>query len=126
ELVIVNNVQRCGGNVMALLIAGGNESGFRAHRREWLAQSPAPHARGFSIRRNAQHGAVVNAGSRTLLPALGDEECAIGCDAQTRGELARLGGLRESVGEQFVRVALTITVRIAQSPNAVAIENEQV
>ena len=60
---------------------------------------------------------------RRLLAALGDDELAAGREPQGAGELAHVGGLREGVGEQLVDVGLAVAVRVAQTPDAVAVED---
>ena len=46
-----------------------------------------------------------------------------GAEPQRARELAHVGGLREGVREELVDVGLAVAVRVAQAPDAVAIED---
>jgi hypothetical protein len=67
--------------------------------------------------------AVVRRQWSSLPAALGDDEFAARREAHGARELAVVGGLREGVREELVDVSLAVAVRVAQAPDAVAIED---
>ena len=71
---------------------------------------------------NPQHAAVVLADRRRFLSAFRDDELAVRRGADGAGKLAHVGGLRERVGEELVHVRFAVAIRVAQPPDAVAIE----
>ena len=64
------------------------------------------------------------ADGRRFLAAFGDHELALRSEAQGAGEFAHVGRLREGVGEEVMDVRLAVAVRIAEAPDAVAVEDE--
>ena len=108
---------------MALLVARGDEAGADVHADVRLPEPVAEHGRAAAVGRDAQHAAVVLADRRRLLSAFRDDELAAGREPERAGELAHVGGLCERVGEQLVHVGLAVAVRVAQPPDAVAVED---
>src|SRR5437773_6583236 len=66
------------------------------------------------------------ADGRELDAALGDDERPVGRGPYPVCEFAGLGSLCESIRKKFMCVGLAIAVDVAQSPDAVAIEHEQI
>ena len=111
------------GNVVALLIARGDEAGAHVDADLRLPEPVAEDRGGAAVGRDAQHAAVVLADRRRFLAALGDDELAARREAQRARELAVVGGLRERVREELVDVGLAVAVGVAQAPDAVAVED---
>jgi hypothetical protein len=65
----------------------------------------------------------VLADRRRFLAALGDHELAARGEAHGAREFAIVGGLRKRVREELVDVGLAVAVRVAQAPDAVAVED---
>ena len=126
ELVTLDDVERRRGHIVSLLIARGDEAGFRMHTDKRLSQAVTEHLIGFSIRRDANDRAIVLAQRRALLPALADDERAIRRELHRVRKLTRLSGLRKTVAEHFINIGLAAAGRVAQFPDAVAIEDENV
>ena len=59
ELPVAHDVQRRGRNVVALLIARGDEAGAHVDADVRLAEPVAEHRRAAAVGRDAQHAAVV-------------------------------------------------------------------
>ena len=100
------------GDVISLLIAGGDQARLRMHANERHAQAPSQYRPLTPVRRDADHGAILLAGGRTLLAALGDDERAVGRQSDPGRELARLSGLRKRIREQLVSVRFAVPVRV--------------
>ncbi len=111
------------GNVVALLIARGDEAGADVDADLRLTEAVAEHRGGAAVGRDAEHAAVVLADRRRFLSALGDDELAARREPQRARELALVGGLREGVREELVDVGLAVAVGVAQAPDAVAVED---
>src|SRR5687768_13283320 len=92
-------VQRCGGDIVALLIARSDQSGPRVDGDEWLAQTAGEHFERAAVRRYSQDGPIVFAKRRALLAAFGEDERAIRRNTETIGEFPCLRRLREDVAE---------------------------
>lgn len=56
-------------------------------------------------------------------PPLGNHELAAGREPHRVGKLARIGGLREGIREQFVDIGFAVAARVAKPPDAVPIED---
>ena len=99
ELAVAHEVQRRRGDVLALLVARGDETGAKIHADVGLPKTVAEHGRAASIRGDAQDAAVVFAERRRLLAALGDHKLTVRREPERRGEFAQIGRLREGVGK---------------------------
>ncbi len=76
-----------------------------------------------AVRRDPQHAPVVLAERRGLLPSLRDDELTAWRKPQVARELAHVGRLRKGIREQLVHVRFTIAVGVAQTPDAVLVED---
>ena len=108
---------------MTLLIARRDEAGADVDADLRLAEAVAEDRGGASVGGDLEDTAVVLADRRCFLPALGDDELAARRQPQRARELAVVGGLREGVREELVDVGLAVAVRVAQAPDAVAVED---
>src|SRR4051812_25493226 len=124
KLVVANDVQRCGRDVMALLIAGRHKAGLRMNSEKWLAQAVCNLGYLRAIRRDAEHGAVLFSGGGALLAALGEKKRTIRRKLHSIGVFSRLGSLGEIVAEEFVAICFAISIDVAQTPDAISIEDK--
>src|SRR5690606_13170362 len=104
EMIAADDVQRRRGNVLPLLVAGGNHAGADVDADVGLTETVAEDGGVSSIGGYAQDAAIVFAERRVLLAAFRDHELAVRREADLRGELAVVGGLGEGVREEFVDV----------------------
>ena len=89
-----------------------------------LAEAIAEAGRSKAVGGKTQDAPVVLADGRRFLTALGDDEFTFRSEAEGAGEFTHVGRLREGVGEEVMDVGLAVAVRIAEAPDAVAVEDE--
>ena len=112
------------GNVVALLIARDDQAGLRIHADVRLPEAIAEHRR--AVRPSAEMRSTLPLCLPIVVascPPFAITNSPFGAEADRARELAHVGGLRERVGKQLVAVRLAVAVRVAEPPDAVAIED---
>ena len=93
-------------------------------RQVGLTEAIAEQGGRMPVGRDAEDAAVVLADGRRFLATFADDELAFRGEADRAGEFAHVGGLGEGVREELMDVGFTVAVRIAESPDAIAVEDE--
>lgn len=124
ELTIPNDMQGGAGNVLSLLVAGGDESRSGIDADVRLSQSVAENGGLASVGGNSKDAAIVLSQSGRLLAAFGNDELAIRSEPNPARELSHVCGLSKRVGEKFVPIGFPVAVRIQDSPYSAFIKGE--
>ena len=106
-----------------MLVTGDDETRARMDRQVGLAEAIAEQGGRLPVGGDAEDAAVVFTDGRRFLATFADDELAFRGEADRAGEFAHVGGLGEGVREELMDVGFTVAVRIAESPDAIAVED---